>query len=65
MSPRLLPSQRPKQTRQEPWVIGAIAQHRFQDVVLSDRLVVIAGAAQAAVEVDCSGAGAAGAVLGL
>lgn len=44
---------------------GAVSDHGLEDVVFSDRLVVVAGATEPAVEVDCSGPSAAGVVLGL
>lgn len=44
---------------------GAVPDHGLEDVVFSDRLVVVTGATEAAVEVDCSGASAAGVILGL
>jgi len=44
---------------------GPVPDYGFEDVVFSDRFVVVASAAEAAVEVDCSGASVTGAVLWL
>ncbi len=46
-------------------MVGAGADHGFEDVVFSDGFVVVAGAAEAAVEVDGAGAGVAGGAVGV
>ncbi len=46
-------------------MIGPVPCHGFEDVVFSDRLVVVAGATEAAVKVDRSWARAGCVVLGL
>ncbi len=65
LHPRLLPTKGPKETGQKLRMSGPVPNHGFENVVFSDRFVVVAGATKAAVEVDYSWASGAGVVLGL
>lgn len=46
-------------------MVGPVPNHWFEDIVFANRLVIVARAAKAAVEVDGSWARVAGVVLGL